>query len=164
MQILSVMSLSASKLTGDRSTRKIVVVDDNEILLRAWKRILSDDLLIVFATDNPDAALDYLEREGADLLISDIVMPRTDGFDLIEKVQHLRKRPRIVLTTGYVCDFTRLKLEVGEQDVHVLMKPYNDIHRIEEFVRRLLDDDASLDDDEDSFRSLDDARVHLWSL
>lgn len=150
---------------GDEPKQKttVVVVDDNEILLRAWERILEHEECEVFTTTNPDAALDYLESPGAQLLISDIVMPRVDGFDLIERVQHLLRRPRIVLTTGYVCDFTRLKLEVGSQDVHVLLKPYNDIREIEKFVHRLLDGDTSLDE-EDSLNSLDDARVHLWSL
>lgn len=159
------MSLSVSKRTtvpGHRSKR-IVVVDDNEILLRAWERILDEEDATLFTTTNPEAAIDYLKNQGADLLIADIVMPRIDGFELIEKVQSVDPKPRIILTTAYVCDFTRLKLEVGSQDVHVLLKPYNDISEIESFVRRLLDGDTSLDE-EDSFKSLDDARVHLWSL
>lgn len=160
------MGYSASKVTSENhASRRVVVVDDNEILLRAWKRILAKENCICFATTNPEAALEYLEREGVDLLISDIVMPRIDGFDLIQKTQQLTHKPRIVLTTGYVCDFTRLKLEVGSEDIHVLMKPYNDIQQIENFIHRLLEGDRSLDeDDEDSFKSLDDAKVHLWSL
>ena len=159
------MTFSASKATGkNHPPKRVIVVDDNEILLRAWKRILADEDCDCFATTNPETALDYLEREGADLLISDIVMPRIDGFDLIQKTQQLDRPPRIVLTTGYVCDFTRLKLDVSTQDVHVLLKPYNDIQEISHFIHRLLEGDESLDDDEDSFKSLDDVRVPLWSL
>jgi DNA-binding response OmpR family regulator len=145
--------------------RKVIVVDDNEILLRAWERILRKEGCRCFVTTNPEAALDHLEREGADLLISDIVMPHIDGFDLIQKVCRFSRRPRIILTTAYVCDFTRLKLEAGSDDVHVLMKPYNNIEEIRNFIHRILEGDTSLDEEEeDSLTSLDDVRVHLWSL
>ncbi len=147
-----------------KSSLSIVVVDDNEILARAWKRILAPEEATVFVTTNPESALDYLSEHGADLLICDIVMPRMDGFELIGRLQSLASHPRIILTTGYVCDFTRLKMETGSDDVHVLMKPYNDVKEIRRFIRRILDGDHSLDDEEDSFKSLDDTRVHLWSL
>ena len=74
-------------------------------------------------------------------------------------------RPRIVLTTGYVCDFKRLRLEAGTQDIHVLLKPYNSIQEVLHFIQRVLQDDETLlEDEEDSTQTLDDARVHLWSL
>lgn len=158
------MASHAHQIKGEaHPLKRVVVVDDNEILLRAWKRILSRQACVYFTTNNPEEALEHLQKEGADLLICDIVMPRMDGFDLLQRTQELSHKPRVVLTTGYVCDFTRLKLEVGSEDVHVLMKPYNDIHEIGIFVRRLLDGDNSLDQEE-ACRSLDDARVHLWSL
>lgn len=158
------MSAHATKLKGEaHSLKRVVVVDDNEILLRAWKRILSRQACVFFTSSNPEEALDYIQKEGADLLICDIVMPHMDGFDLIQKIQELDHKPRIVLTTGYVCDFTRLKLEIGSEEVHVLMKPYNDIHEIGIFIRRILEGDHSLEKEE-ACKSLDDARVHLWSL
>ncbi len=43
------------------------------------------------------------------------------------------------------------------------MKPYNDITEIIRFIHRVLDDDETLEE-EDSFNSLDDTKVHLWSL
>jgi CheY-like chemotaxis protein len=146
-----------------KNPKKIVIVDDNETLLRAWTRLLEESGYLCFTTNNPQEALSLVESEKADLLISDIVMPQMDGFDLIQQLQHRICKPRIVLTTGYVCDFKRLKFEMGAEDIHVLLKPYNDIHQIENFIRRLLEGDETLDE-EDSFKSLDDARVHLWNL
>lgn len=164
------MASSASQLRGEGDTHpRVIVVDDNEILLRAWKKILQRAGCECFATTNPEAALAEIGREGADLLICDIVMPHMDGFEVIQRLQHLPhaspQHPRIVLTTGYVCDFKRLRLEVGTQDIHVLLKPYNSILEVLHFVQRVLEDDETLlDDEEDSTQTLDDARVHLWSL
>jgi CheY-like chemotaxis protein len=165
------MSHIASQLPGEGESRhRVIVVDDNEILLRAWKKILHRAGYECFATTNPEAALEEIERSGADLLISDIVMPHMDGFELIQRIQQIAHSsstspPRIVLTTGYVCDFKRLRLDVGTQDIHVLLKPYNSIQEVLHFVQRVLgDDETLLDEEEDSTQTLDDARVHLWSL
>jgi CheY-like chemotaxis protein len=164
------MPYTASHLQGEGETRRrVIVVDDNEILLRAWKKILQRAGCECFATTNPESALSEIERTGADLLICDIVMPHMDGFEVIQRLQHLphaeAARTRIVLTTGYVCDFKRLRLEVGTQDIHVLLKPYNSIQEVLHFVERVLEDDETLlEDEEDSTQTLDDARVHLWSL
>lgn len=143
--------------------KKVVVIDDNEILLRAWERILSHESCTSFTTTQPEEAMEMVEREGADLVICDIVMPQIDGFDVMERLNHLGCKPKVVLTTGYVCDFSKLKMEGSDKDLHVLMKPYNDIAEIIHFIHRILEEDASLDE-EDSFRSLDDTKVHLWSL
>jgi CheY-like chemotaxis protein len=164
------MSYAASQLRGEGETRRrVIVVDDNEILLRAWKKILLKAGCDCFATTSPETALDEIARTGADLLICDIVMPHMDGFELIQRLQRMPQaspsHPRIVLTTGYVCDFKRLRLDVGTQDIHVLLKPYNSIQEVLHFVERVLENDETLlDDEEDSTQTLDDARVHLWSL
>ena len=144
--------------------KRVIVIDDNEILLRAWKRILSHMGCVCFITTNPEAAVEEIERTGADLLICDIVMPRMDGFEVIQRMNQLVRKPKVVLTTGYVCDFKRLKLDVTE-DIHVLLKPYDSLQEIRRFVQRLLDGDETLDEEETSTtHTLDATRVHLWSL
>lgn len=158
------MSLNATHL-NDAARKRVIVVDDNEILLRAWKKILSSDGYACFATSNPEAALEALEREGADLVICDIVMPHMDGFELLQRARHMNAHPRVVLTTGYVCDFKRLKLDMGDEDIHVLLKPYDNIQEIRRFIRRLLAGDETLETEDDSHhQSVPDAHVHLWSL
>lgn len=148
----------------NKSFKKVLVVDDNEILTRAWKRMLAQEPCEAFVTDNPEEALDFLEQEGADLLISDIVMPRMDGFELIQKAQKIDRHLKIILTTGYVCDFTRIHLGLESQDLHVLMKPYNDIGKVESFIHRLLEEDESLSSDNGVLTSQEDLRIHLWTL
>jgi Response regulator containing CheY-like receiver, AAA-type ATPase, and DNA-binding domains len=145
--------------------KRVIVVDDNEILLRAWKKILDKAGCEAMVTTNPQEALDLMEATGADLIISDIVMPQIDGFELLQRIQHLplTQQPRIILTTGYVCDFKRLSLDLGHQEIHVLLKPYNSIQEVSHFIQRLLEDDETLNDEESSL-NLEDSRIHLWSL
>ena len=143
--------------------KRVVVVDDNEMLLKAWSRLLEREDCNYCTTASPEEALRFIEEEGADILISDIVMPRMDGFALAQLAQEKNPELRIVLTTGYVCDFSNMTLEVSSPDVHVLLKPYNDINQIQDFIKRLIRGDESLDH-QSAIRNRNDVKIHLWNL
>lgn len=144
--------------------KRVVVVDDNEFLLHFWRRMLSREDCLPYVTSSPEAALTYLKEKEADVLIADIVMPSMDGFELIRKARQLLPSLRVILTTGYTCDFSRIHLDVDASDVHVLMKPYNSVNEVQKFISRVLQDDETLDTDEDSFKNPEDIRIHVWNL
>lgn len=154
--------------TAARKRKRVMVVDDNETLLHAWKRLLDDEPCEAIVIDNAEKALEVLETQGADILISDIVMPGMDGFELIERARKLHRHLKVVLTTAYVCDFNRLHLDRDSPDLHVLLKPYNDLEQVGQFVHRLIDEDDSLETEEgagvDVVTNPDSLRIHMWSL
>lgn len=143
--------------------KRVLVVDDNELLLKAWRRILEKEDCVPLLTSNPEEAIRWHQDQPADVIISDIVMPYMDGIELIQKLQELTPEVRIILTTGYSCDFSRIRLHIRSSDVHVLLKPYNDLNAIKKFLDRVFHDDDSLDS-EDSFKNPDDIKIHLWNL
>lgn len=157
------ISQEAKKEKPATARKRVIVIDDNEILLRAWRKILSKQECDHFITTDPQEALSLLRGNEQDILIADIVMPQMDGFELIQKAQTISPHARIIMTTGYSCDFKKIRLQVDTPDIHVLMKPYNNIPAIENFLDRLIRDDDTLDT-EDSFKNPDDIRIHLWNL
>jgi DNA-binding response OmpR family regulator len=54
----------------------------------------------VFQAENGQKALDILEKQHIDLLISDIMMPKMDGFDLIEGVREANYTMPILVVTA----------------------------------------------------------------
>lgn len=66
----------------------ILVVEDNETLRQLICTVLSKHGYRVLAAEDGQSALDILEAEYIDLVISDIMMPQMDGYQLIE---HLRQ-------------------------------------------------------------------------
>jgi len=148
---------------AESNPKKVLVVDDNELLLKAWKRILEKEDCVPYLASSAQEALQIQADHPVDVVISDIVMPMMDGIELIQKILEDRPKVRIILTTGYACDFSRIRLNIHSQDVHVLLKPYNDLNAVHKFLGRVFHDDDSLDS-EDSFRSPDDIRIHLWNL
>ncbi len=83
---------------------RILLADDSKIIRVAVKRILSNQFELLEAGDG-EQAWDHLSTDDSiDLLITDIVMPRLDGYSLIKRLRasenplHLRSLPIMVLS------------------------------------------------------------------
>jgi DNA-binding response OmpR family regulator len=71
-------------------TQKILVVDDDEHILRSLSQYLElEDFNVVSASSGPEA-LKLFGQERPDLLVLDVMMPGMDGFQVLET---LRKNP-----------------------------------------------------------------------
>jgi CheY-like chemotaxis protein len=78
----------------------ILVVDDVE----AFARLLADGLresghAVACASDGKDAAA-MLGRVKFDLVITDIIMPAADGYELIDQVRKIQPQVRIIAMSG----------------------------------------------------------------
>ena len=156
----------STRTEPSKSKKRILVVDDNEMLLKAWDRLLCHEDCDYKLTSSPQQALEWLEAESFDIIISDIVMPGVDGFDLVREAWQKRPMTQMVFTTAYSCDFRHAPLERGHRsqgDVHVLLKPYQDLSKIEEFVSRLIAGDKNLNQ-VCPLHGEGDINFHLWHL
>ena len=80
---------------------KIVLVDDEVPILDMYRKILGGAGFQVFTAENGKVGFDLVLEERPSLILSDIVMPNTDGFSLLEKVKRNNKTrdiPVIMLT------------------------------------------------------------------
>lgn len=81
---------------------KILIIDDSKITLTLLERIVSKAGYKTFAYQDPVSALEKLKHDSFDLIISDIEMPKMDGFELIRQVKNnemLSNIPIIVIST-----------------------------------------------------------------
>jgi len=108
----------------------IMVVDDEQAILRLLKRTLEPEGYSVIVADNGGAALCLLEKHGPDLVILDIMMPGLNGFQVLDLIRKRSSIPIIMLTArGEVttlCD----ALGLGADDY--VRKPF---HRLELLAR-----------------------------
>lgn len=79
---------------------KIIVVDDDVIMLQAIKTMLTKHGYQVFATTDAQDALDTLEEEEFDLIISDIMMPYVSGIELLSSIKKVRKGLPIIIISA----------------------------------------------------------------
>ncbi|HZV19667.1 MAG TPA: response regulator [Sphingobium sp.] len=84
-------------------TTRILAVDDSRSMRAMLRVTLADSGFDVAEAEDGQAALDWLEDNEVDLIITDINMPRLDGFGFIERLRGQGRRhvnrPILVLTT-----------------------------------------------------------------
>ncbi|MBN2496491.1 MAG: response regulator [Deltaproteobacteria bacterium] len=82
-------------------SRRILVVDDDPVLLQLVTSMLERIGHTVFTAENGRQGLDRAQAERPDLIIADVLMPVMDGWDLVEQLrcsEHLMLTPIIFLT------------------------------------------------------------------
>ena len=94
----------------------IIIVDDEEMVLTSLSSFLMlETEYNVLTFLSPAAALEYIESNSIDLVISDYLMPEMDGITFLGKVREFKPEvPRIILT-GYADKENAIKAinEVG---------------------------------------------------
>lgn len=106
----------------------ILLVEDNVEILDFIESNL-DDEYVILKTTNGKLALDILRNEMADLIVSDVMMPVMDGFELCKIIKsdvELSHLPCILLTAKNTLQAKLQGLELGA-DVYI-EKPFSPKH------------------------------------
>jgi len=109
----------------------IMVVDDEQTILRLLTRTLEPEGYGVIATDNGISALVLLQQRKPDLVILDIMMPGLDGFQVLDFIRKRSNVPVIMLTAREEVTTLRDALSLGADDY--VRKPF----RTQEFLARI---------------------------
>lgn len=81
---------------------KIVVVDDDKIVTSALKTLLKiEGFSSVEFFNCPLEALEYLKLEKPDLILSDFMMPKMNGFEFLSQAKKIYPEISMILLTGY---------------------------------------------------------------
>jgi len=117
---------------------KVLIVEDNDDLLNFMKSILSNDFKVYTATDG-QIAWEFISKHVPDLVVSDIMMPNMDGFELCRLLKSTYETSHIpiVLLTALSEQTDQLRgLGLGADDY--LTKPFDMnllIQRIKSIIR-----------------------------
>ncbi|KUI17627.1 histidine kinase [Mycobacterium sp. GA-1285] len=86
---------AASSPPGTGATPRVLIADDNADMREYVARMLRNDGYLVDAVTDGQQALDAVRAELPDMVISDVMMPRLDGLQLVDA---LRSDPRTAAT------------------------------------------------------------------
>jgi len=101
---------------------KVLLVDDDENLLWAYKMVLSDEGFKVETSSDPEEALEKIKSEQFHVLILDYMMPKMKGDELANMILSLDQSANIIFLTGYSEYDVYMKM-VGNMDNLILYKP-----------------------------------------
>lgn len=101
----------------------ILIVDDDNRILKLLKKFLSQNNFFVSTSTSPKEALLMLENFSFDLIILDVMMPEITGIDFAQQIKASKKKLPIVMLTALSEPEDRIKgLEVGANDY--ITKPF----------------------------------------
>ena len=101
---------------------KIIIVEDEQILLKALSIQLLSANFIVLTASNGEAGLDLIKKEKPDAVLLDILMPKMNGFEVLEalkKDEATKNIPVIVLSNQASEEEQKKGLSLGAADYYV---------------------------------------------
>lgn len=118
---------------------KILVVDDEQIVLESIKRILKKDVDYVIETSlSATEALDKIAKFSPNIILTDLMMPEMDGLEFLKEIRKCDPKILVIMITGYATINTALQaMHFGAFDY--IAKPFT-----REELRKVIDRAASL--------------------
>lgn len=112
---------------------RILVVDDDAVFREELSELLRDDLHSVTPAPSVAKAIETLEGEEFDVVLTDLKMPRQSGLDLLREVRGRWPRTLVVMLTGYATVETALEaMKLGAFDY--VRKPFR-VEQVRETLR-----------------------------
>ena len=86
-------------LPKDGKRKTVLIVDDESVIRELCARVLHDYHFI--QAENGEEALDIFLRGGIDVILTDVMMPKMDGLELLKRVKEQEPTAVVVIMTGY---------------------------------------------------------------
>src|SRR3982074_2117636 len=138
----------------------ILIVDDEKHTRDGLRRLLEDDY-DTYVAEDLRGAMDVLEREPIDLMITDLRLSGDDGMALIERALKLPHAPICIMMTAYGSVDTAVEaMKRGAYDF--VTKPLN-LDKVEMLIARALRD-RKLEQENQTLRQQVDERYGLENM
>ncbi len=108
---------------SDRQPVNILVADDESIVLSLVRDALEDEGFEIQTAASGEEALQILQRERVDLLITDIRMPHMDGTELVRRARESYPDIGVIYMTGYA-NLNSAKDAIKQGAFDYILKPF----------------------------------------
>jgi two-component system, cell cycle sensor histidine kinase and response regulator CckA len=108
---------------------RILLVEDEQMVLEFVSKILQDSNYVVFEASSVKGAMEIFIRERGDfaLVLSDVVLPDASGVDLVESLHNINSDLRILLSSGYTDQKSQWQ-NIQDRGYNFIQKPYSIIN------------------------------------
>jgi signal transduction histidine kinase/CheY-like chemotaxis protein/putative methionine-R-sulfoxide reductase with GAF domain len=119
--------------------RRILLVDDDDMMRRGLRQVLEKDLWQVFEAENGRVALAQIAQTPPDVIVLDLMMPEMDGFEFVVELRSRpawRDIPVVVITAKDLSADERARLSGGV--AQVLQKGASNLDALLQEIDRVL--------------------------
>ena len=121
--------------------QNILIVDDHEPTLEAMGEVLSSQGYEVVSTSSGKAALDMMQEQPFDVILTDLIMPDVDGMEILEAAREMDSLPAVIVITAYASIQNAVEfMQAGA--VNYIEKPVDNIVLLRETVRQAIEKQA----------------------
>lgn len=118
---------------------KILFVEDDPLIVKIYTTRLTADGYHVLSAENGEDGIKLAEQEIPDLIVLDIMMPRVDGFGVLEKLRanpKLQKTPILVYSNLAQEDEMKRAVSMGATEfiVKANLSPTAMVDRIKQYL------------------------------
>jgi CheY-like chemotaxis protein/glycine cleavage system H lipoate-binding protein len=113
------------RVTLDNPIARILAVDDEEVILDSFRKVLVYAGYSIDTVEKGSEALGLIQKNDYDFVFTDLKMPEMDGVELTKAVKHLRPDIDVVVITGYASIETAVEtVKYGAMDY--VEKPFTE--------------------------------------
>ena len=113
---------------------KILIVDDDQNILRLYKEELEEEGYTIVTASNGQEAIERFEQEDPDLVTLDILLPDIDGIKLLRQMKEKKPRLPIIMSTAY--DY-RDDFAVWASEAYIVKS--SDMTELKATIKKLID-------------------------
>lgn len=118
--------------------KKILIVDDEDIIRFLLVDVLTSDEFEILEAANGKEAVEIIENDCPDLIITDTNMPIMDGFEVVEFLNKNNNTSPVIMMSANNSDAYRQKANsLGIR--HIVIKPFS-LDEIADLVNKLLNE------------------------
>jgi len=126
---------------------RILIIEDEKSLKEVLRILLEEEGYEITAASNGLEGMDYIQNDIFDLVVTDIKMPKADGFEVLKKVKEISPSTIVIMITAFgTTESTIEAMKLGAYDyIHKPFKIDEIRHVIEKaFEKKNLSEELSL--------------------
>ena len=111
-------------MSVEKNKEIILVVEDEDIARKNLEHILIKTGYDVVAVNNGQKAVELLQSQNFDLVITDLKMEKVDGMQVLHKTKTLQPYTEVIMITGFATIETSVQA-MHDGAYYYIAKPYN---------------------------------------
>ena len=125
-------------MSNNKDTKVLIVEDDNFLLSMYSTKFKKENFQVVVAEDG-EKGVKQATQEKPDIILLDIILPRMDGFEVLEKLksqEETKDIPVLLLTNLSQQDDTKKGLSLGAEDylIKAHFMPSEVVKKVKEYI------------------------------
>ena len=122
----------------DPPMKRILVVDDEPLLLQGFDRTLQTDLTEITTVETGEAALLEIASSHYDLCFLDVYLPGMDGTEVLRRITTISPKTKVIMmTAGIISD---AMTETIEKNAHMFITKPFDLLQVKMLTRSIIEE------------------------